>query len=86
MEGGKEFSARETTKHSAKEDVRGVVHSNRVEGNLGLLKGVYHHCDEKRLNGYLAEFHSRCNHRTKLGYRDMKRIFEAIRGAEKARV
>jgi transposase-like protein len=87
---GAEFAAHETTKHSAKEYVRGDVHSNSVEGYFGLfkrgMKGVYHHCDEKHLHRYLAEFDFRYNHRTKLGYGDIERTFAAIRGAEGKRL
>ncbi len=35
---GNEFEAHETMKHSAKEYVRGDVHSNSVEGYFGLFK------------------------------------------------
>lgn len=87
---GAEFKAHETTRHSAKEYVRGDIHSNSVEGYFGLfkrgMKGVYHHCDEKHLHRYLAEFDFRYNHRSKLGYGDIERTFAAIRGAEGKRL
>lgn len=87
---GAEFAAHETTKHSAKEYVRGDVHSNSVEGYFGLfkkgMKGVYQHCGEKHLHRYLAEFDFRYNHRAKLGYGDIDRTFAAIRGAEGKRL
>lgn len=90
IEVGKEFASHETTKHSAKEYVRGDVHSNSVEGYFGLfkrgMKGVYHHCGEQHLHRYLAEFDFRYNHRAKLGCGDIERTFAAIRGAEGKRL
>lgn len=87
---GAEFKAHETTRHSAKEYVRGDVHSNSVEGYFGLfkrgMKGVYHKCDEKHLHRYLAEFDFRYNHRVKLGFGDIERAALAVKGAEGKRL
>jgi hypothetical protein len=87
---GAEFAAHETTKHSAKEYVRGDVHSNSVEGYFGLfrkgMKGVYQHCGEKHLHRYLAEFDFRYNHRVRLGYGDIERAALAVKGAEGKRL
>jgi ISXO2-like transposase domain len=56
---GDHFSAHETVKHSAKEYVRGDVHTNSAEGYLSIFKrgmrGIYQHCAEKHLHRYLAE-------------------------------
>ena len=50
IELGNEFAAHETVKHSAKEYVRGDVHTNTVEGFFSIfkrgMKGVYQHCGE----------------------------------------
>lgn len=87
---GAEFAAHETVTHSHKEYVRGDVHTNSAEGYFGLfkkgMKGVYQHCGEKHLHRYLAEFDFRYNHRVRLGYGDIERTFEAIRGAEGKRL
>ena len=57
---GNEFAKHETVRHSAKEYVRGDVHTNTVEGFFGIFKrgmaGVYHHCGEQHLQRYLNEF------------------------------
>ena len=66
--------AHETVKHSAKEYVRGDVHTNSVEGYFSIFKrgmnGVYQHCAEKHLHRYLAEFDFRYNNRIALGVND----------------
>ena len=78
------FSSHETVKHSAKEYVRGDVHTNSAEGYFSIFKrgmrGVYQHCKEKHLHRYLAEFDHRYNHRVALGYSDIDRTLAAIRG------
>lgn len=77
---GQEFAAHETVRHSAKEYVRGDVHTNTVEGVFSILKrgmtGVYQHCREKHLHRYLAEYDFRYNTRTALGYNDLMRAEE----------
>lgn len=81
---GAEFVSHETVKHSIGEYARGDVNTNSVEGYFSIFKrgmrGVYQHCREKHLHRYLAEFDFRYNHRVKLGYSDMDRTFEALRG------
>jgi hypothetical protein len=42
------------------------------------MKGVYHHCKEKHLHRYLAEFDLRYNTRTALGY-DLRKIVSGKR-------
>jgi transposase-like protein len=64
------FASHETVKHSAKEYVRGDVHTNCAEGYFSIFKrgmrGVYQHCREKHLHRYLAEYDFRFNHRVAL--------------------
>ncbi len=78
------FASHETVKHSAKEYVRGAVHTNTIEGAFSIfkrgMKGVYQHCAEKHLHRYLAEFDFRYNHRVGLGHSDIDRTYAAIRG------
>jgi transposase-like protein len=82
---GAEFASHETVNHSAKEYVRGDVHTNTIEGYFSIfkrgMKGVYQHCSEKHLHRYLAEFDFRYNHRVKLGYSDGERATEAVKNA-----
>ena len=79
---GYEFAAHESVKHSAKEYVRGTVHTNTIEGFFSIfkrgMKGVYQHCAEKHLHRYLAEFDFRYNNRIKLGYTDPMRRDAAL--------
>jgi len=81
----KAFASHETVKHSAKEYVRGDVHTNSAEGFFGVFKkgmtGVYQHCGEKYLNRYLTEFEFRHNTRTKLGFNDKDRAELSVRGS-----
>jgi len=80
------FGDHETVKHSAKEYVRGDVHTNSAEGYFSIFKrgmrGVYQHCSEKHLHRYLAEFDFRYNHRAALGWNDEARTIAAIRGGD----
>jgi transposase-like protein len=89
-ETGKEFAAHETVKHSADEYVRGVVHTNTVEGYFSIfkrgMKGVYQHCGEAHLHRYLAEFDFRYNKRAALKFDDDMRAIAAIKGAEGKRL
>jgi transposase-like protein len=79
------FAEHSTVKHSAKEYVRGDVHTNSAEGYFAIFKrgmrGVYQHCSEKHLHRYLAEFDFRYNHRSALGYGDEARTKAAVKGA-----
>jgi transposase-like protein len=71
------FDKHESVKHSAKEYVRGDVHTNTVEGYFSIfkrgMKGIYQHCSEKHLHRYLAEYDFRYNTRTTLGFDDLMR-------------
>jgi transposase-like protein len=74
---GQEFAGHETVCHSGGEYVRGVVHTNTIEGYFSIfkrgMKGVYQHCSEKHLHRYLAEFDFRYNNRSALGTEDAER-------------
>jgi transposase-like protein len=63
----KGFSKHESVNHSAREYVRGLAHTNGVEGYFSLIKrgvmGTFHHISEKHLPLYLAEFDHRHNTR-----------------------
>jgi transposase-like protein len=84
------FASHETVKHSAKEYVRGDVHTNTIEGSFSIfkrgMKGIYQHCKEKNLHRYLAEFDFRYNHRIRLGYSDTDRTKIAVKGIEGKRL
>jgi hypothetical protein len=84
VEVGKEFAAHETVKHSAKEYVRGVVHTNTVENVFSVfkrgMKGVYQHCGEAHLHRYIAEFDFRYNRRSALGVSDKERVDAIMEG------
>ena len=81
---GEEFATHQAVRHSAKEYVRGKVHTNTIEGYFSIFKrgmrGVYQHCDEKHLHRYLAEFDFRYNHREALGYDDADRMAKSVPG------
>jgi len=74
----------DTVNHSAREYVRGDVHTNTVEGYFSILKrginGVYHHVSQKHLKRYLAEFDFRYNERAALGVEDEARADRLIHG------
>jgi transposase-like protein len=84
------FASHETVKHSAKEYVRGDVHTNCAEGYFSIFKrgmrGIYQHCAEKHLHRYLAEYDFRFNHRVALGFNDGERAALALKGAEGKRL
>ncbi|MDR4308032.1 IS1595 family transposase [Chelatococcus sambhunathii] len=85
---GKEFDGHRTVKHSAGEYVRreadALVHSNTIENVFSVFKrgmiGVYQHCGEAHLKRYLVEFDFRYNRRTALGFTDVMRRDEALKG------
>jgi transposase-like protein len=84
------FASHETVKHSAKEYVRGDVHTNSAEGYFSIFKrgmrGIYQHCREKHLHRYLAEYDFRYNRRIALGFDDGERAAMALKGAEGKRL
>ena len=57
----------EAVKHSAKEYVHGMAHTNGIESHWAMLKrgyvGVYHQMSVKHLSRYVAEFEGRHNSR-----------------------
>ena len=81
---GPEMASHETVRHSAKEYVRGDVHTNTVENVFSVfkrgMKGIYQHCAEKHLHRYLAEFDFRYNARVALGVNDEARAERALKG------
>jgi len=70
--------------HSKFEWVRGIAHTNTLEGFFSVLKrglvGIYQHIDKKHLDRYLAEFDFRQNTREKLGINDVQRSALAVQG------
>jgi hypothetical protein len=82
---GAEFASHETVKHSAKEYVRGDVHTNTVEGYFSIfkrgMKGIYQHCSEAHLHRYLAEFDFRYSNRSGVGVEDTERTAIIIKQA-----
>jgi transposase-like protein len=81
---GWNFAQHGTVMHSAKEFVRGDIHTNTVEGYFSILKrgitGVYHHVSEAHLRRYLVEFDFRYNNRMGLGVNDEMRAERALKG------
>ena len=81
---GKGFIDHQITSHRQGEYVRGIVHTNTVEGYFSVfkrgMKGVYQHCGKQHLHRYLAEFDFRYNNRAKLGVDDKARSDTALRG------
>ncbi|MGH8746710.1 MAG: IS1595 family transposase [Burkholderiales bacterium] len=61
------FAKYEQVNHSAKEYVRGIAHTNTVEGYFSILKrgliGTYHHVSSAHLHRYTNEFDFRYNQR-----------------------
>jgi hypothetical protein len=74
----------QTVNHSIGEYVRGIVHTNTIEGYYSIfkrgMKGVYQHCKEKHLHRYLAEFDFRYSNRVALGINDVARADRALKG------
>ena len=61
-------------------------HTNTVENYFSILKrgimGTYHHVSEGHLHRYGAEFDFRYNRRTSVGYTDLMRVSDIVRGAK----
>lgn len=81
------FAGHGTTSHGKGEYVNledRSIHSNTVEGYFSIfkrgMKGVYQHCGESHLHRYLAEFEFRYNNRVALGFNDVDRAGNALRG------
>lgn len=77
------FQEHEMVNHTAKEYVRGEVHTNSIESFFGLLKrgivGTYHHVSATHLQRYCEEFSFRHSHRTSLGVTDEMRATALIK-------
>lgn len=82
---GKHFAAHDYTRHGTGEYVRGLTHTNTVEGFYSVfkrgMKGIYQHCGEKHLHRYVAEFDFRYSNRVRLGVNDVQRADIALAGA-----
>jgi len=87
---GKKFASHEAVNHSKDEYVRGLAHTNTVEGFYSIfkrgMKGVYQHCGEQHLQRYLHEFDFRYSNRTALGVSDKERAEKALKGIEGKRL
>jgi transposase-like protein/Zn ribbon nucleic-acid-binding protein len=63
----KDFASHQAVNHSAREYVRGLAHTQSVDGFFSLLKrgvvGTFHHISEQHLPLYLSEFDHRHNTR-----------------------
>jgi len=74
LRGGQSGYIHRTVNHSEYEWVRGIAHTNTVEGVFSLFKrsvvGAYHSVSAKHLPAYLDEFAFRFNRRTS------KQLFE----------
>lgn len=78
------FAAYDQVNHSQKEYVRGIAHTNTVEGFFAILKrgliGTFHHVGSQHLQRYVNEFDFKYNTRVALGYSDTDRAKEALKG------
>lgn len=78
------FAAYDQVNHSKKEYVRGVIHTNTVEGYFSILKrglvGTFHHVGSQHLQRYCTEFDFRYNARVTLGFNDTDRADLALKG------
>jgi len=76
--------------HSEEEYVRGLAHTNTIEGFFSIFKrgmvGVYQHCGEQHLKRYLTEFDFRYNHRAALKINDEMRAAALLKGIEGRRL
>lgn len=81
---GRDFARHSAVNHTRKEYVRGIAHTNTIEGVFSIFKrgmtGVYQHCGEQHLHRYLTEFDFRYNTRAALGVRDADRTDRALTG------
>ena len=87
---GKEMIAHHAVNHSQDEYVRGIAHTNTIEGYFSIfkrgMKGIYQHCGEQHLHRYLSEFDFRYTHREATGINDKDRTYLAIKGARGKRL
>lgn len=80
----KEFKDHQTVNHETKEYVRGIVHTNTIEGFWSLLKrgiiGIYHSVSPKHLHRYVDEFDYRYNTRKLHDGERFKEVFSQCEG------
>jgi len=85
-----DFASHEYVCHGVGEYVRGDVHTNTIESYFAIMKrglnGVYHHVGAQHLKRYIGEFDFRYNYRIKLGFGDLDRTVQALRGIEGKRL
>ena len=81
---GEGFASHQFVNHSAGEYARGDVTTNTVESSFAILKrglyGTFHSVSEKHLSRYLSEFDFRWNTRQSLGFNDIERATEVLKG------
>lgn len=83
------FAAHDAINHTAKEYVRGNVHTATVEGVFSLKRGIngsFYHVSKGHLHRYCSEFEFRYNTRTALGFTDGDRASSLVLGAEGKRL
>lgn len=84
------FAQHSTVNHSAKEYVRGDIHTNTIEGVFSVFKrglvGTYQHMSEQHLQRYLNEFDFRYSNRASTGVNDTMRAKRILKGAEGKRL
>ncbi len=87
---GPSFAAHDSVNHSQDEYVRGIVHTNTVEGFFSILKrgiyGTYQHVSTEHLQRYLTEFDFRYSNREANGVDDAARANIALQGAKGRRL
>ena len=75
---------REAVCHSVGEYVRGMAHTNGVEGFWSMLKrgynGTFHHFSEKHLDRYVGEFAGRHNDRESNTIEIMSAMVKGLEG------
>lgn len=78
------FAGHDTVNHSAFEYSRGNAYTNTVEGFFSIFKrgiyGVYQHVSSHHLERYTTEFDFRYTYREKLGFNDLERMAQALKG------
>lgn len=81
---GRYFASHESVNHSKEEYARGDVSSNTAESSFAILKrglvGTFHSVSEQHLQRYAHEFDFRWNTRQSLGFNDIQRTDEALKG------
>ena len=81
---GREFASHQKVMHAGGEYVRGMAHTNTIEGFFSIFKrgmrGIYQHCSEGHLHRYLTEFDFRYTNRIANGVNDNQRATIAVQG------